>query len=54
VGAAAAARAAGVILGWQGGRIAEDLNRVTAVWKEFTQRKAFWPHPEQPTTEQQP
>ena len=32
----AAARAAGVILGWQGGRIAEDLNRVSAVWKAFT------------------
>lgn len=48
VGAAAAARAAGVIMGWQGGRIAEDLNRVSAVWKEFTERKAFWPHPEEP------
>jgi triphosphatase len=47
VGPAAAARAAGVILGWQGGRIAEDLNRVSAVWKEFTHHKTFWPRPEE-------
>jgi len=49
VGPAAAARAAGVILGWQGGRIAEDLNRVSAVWKEFAHHKAFWPRPEEAT-----
>lgn len=54
VGAAAAARAAGVILGWQGGRIAGDLNRITAVWKEFTQHKTFWPLPEQLTPEHSP
>jgi triphosphatase len=47
VGPAAAARAAGVVLGWQGGRIAEDLNRVSAVWKEFTHHKTFWPPPEE-------
>ena len=48
VGPTQAARAAGVILGWQGGRIAEDLNRVSAVWKEFTKHKTFWPRPEEP------
>ena len=48
VGPAAAARAAGVILGWQGGRIAEDLNRVSAVWKEFTRQKPFWPRQDEP------
>jgi inorganic triphosphatase YgiF len=48
VGPTQAARAAGVILGWQGGRIAEDLNRVSAVWKEFTKHKIFWPRPEEP------
>ncbi len=48
VGPAAAARAAGVVLGWQGGRIAEDLNRVSAVWKGFTNQKIFWPRLEEP------
>ena len=43
-----AAQAAGVILGWQGGRIAEDLNRVSTVWKAFTKHKTFWPRPEEP------
>jgi triphosphatase len=47
VGPASAARAAGVILGWQGGRIANDLNRVSAVWKDFTKHKTFWPRPEE-------
>ena len=48
VGPTGAARAAGVILGWQGGRIAEDLNRVSTVWKAFTKHKTFWPRPEEP------
>jgi inorganic triphosphatase YgiF len=44
-GAAGAARAAGMILGWQSRRIAEDLSRFTPVWKQFTHSKIFWPRP---------
>jgi triphosphatase len=46
VGPTAAARGAGVILGWQAARIAEDLRRVPSAWKDFLQRKTFWPRPE--------
>ena len=46
VGAVAAARGAGVILGWQAARISSDLSRLTTVWKEFIARKSFWPQPE--------
>jgi triphosphatase len=45
VGSAAAGRAAGVILGWQGARIAADLGQVSAVWKQFLKQKSFWPRP---------
>ncbi len=48
VGPAAAARGAGVVLGWQTARIAEDVARVPAAWKEFRDRKIFWPRPEKP------
>ncbi len=45
LGPTAAARGAGVILGWQAASIAGDLGRVTAVWKAFVGRKSFWPRP---------
>src|SRR5262249_34273573 len=43
LGPSAAARGAGVILGWQAARIAEDRNKVAGIWKEFLRRKIFWP-----------
>jgi triphosphatase len=46
LGPTAAARGAGVVLGWQADRIAHDLKRVPSVWKDFLERKAFWPRPE--------
>jgi triphosphatase len=46
LGPTAAARGAGVILGWQAARIAEDLRRVPGVWKDFLEHKPFWPRPE--------
>jgi len=45
-GPTAAARGAGVILGWQAARIAQDLRRVPGVWKDFLGQKPFWPRPE--------
>ena len=45
VGPASASRSAGVILGWQGARIAEDLRRVPGVWKDYRERKTFWLRP---------
>ena len=45
LGPTAAARGAGVILGWQAARIAEDISKVSGVWKGFLKRKAFWPRP---------
>jgi len=45
LGPTAAARGAGVILGWQAARIAEDMSKVTGVWKAFLKRKTFWPRP---------
>jgi inorganic triphosphatase YgiF len=46
VGTIAAARGAGVILGWQAARISSDLRRLVPVWKDFIERKIFWPEPE--------
>lgn len=45
LGPTAAARGAGVVLGWQAASIAADLGRVTGVWKAFVGRKTFWPRP---------
>jgi triphosphatase len=46
LGPSAAARGAGIILGWQAARIAEDRAKVTGVWKNFVDRKMFWPRPQ--------
>ncbi len=46
LGASEAARGAGIILGWQAARIAEDRSRVAAIWKNFIGRKTFWPRPQ--------
>jgi inorganic triphosphatase YgiF len=46
LGPSAAARGAGVILGWQAARIAEDRNKVAGIWKNFLGRKIFWPRPQ--------
>jgi triphosphatase len=46
VGPTASARGAGVILGWQAARIAEDLGKISGVWKSFLERKSFWPRPQ--------
>ena len=47
LGPSAAARGAGVILGWQAARIAEDLEAGSpAIWKNFLGRKIFWPRPQ--------
>jgi inorganic triphosphatase YgiF len=46
LGPTAAARGAGIILGWQAARIAEDMGKVSGVWKGFLERKAFWPRPQ--------
>ena len=46
LGPTAAARGAGMILGWQAARIAEDMGKVAGVWKSFLGRKAFWPRPQ--------
>jgi triphosphatase len=43
VGPLSAARGAGVVLGWQAARISFDLRRLTGVWKDFVERKTFWP-----------
>lgn len=45
LGPTAAARGAGVVLGWQAASIAGDLGLVTGVWKAFVGRKTFWPRP---------
>jgi len=45
LGPTAAARGAGVILGWQAARIAEDMGKVAGTWKSFLGRKIFWPRP---------
>jgi triphosphatase len=47
VGPVAAARGAGVILGWQAARISFDLGRLATIWKDFIERKCFWPQPEE-------
>ncbi len=46
LGPTAAARGAGVILGWQAARVAEDLGQVAGTWKNYLGRKTFWPRPE--------
>ncbi len=46
LGPSAAARGAGIILGWQAARIAEDRSKVAGIWKNFLARKIFWPRPE--------
>ena len=46
LGPSAAARGAGVILGWQAARIAEDRSKVAGIWKSFLGRKTFWPRPQ--------
>ena len=46
LGPTAAARGAGIILGWQAARIAEDMGKVAGAWKIFLGRKAFWPRPQ--------
>ena len=40
LGPSGAARGAGIILGWQAARIAEDRAKVTGVWKNFYGRTA--------------
>jgi triphosphatase len=46
LGTSEAARGAGIILGWQAARIAEDHSKVAAIWKDFIGRKTFWPRPQ--------
>ncbi len=46
LGPTAAARGAGIILGWQAARIAEDMGKVAGIWKGFLGRKIFWPRPQ--------
>jgi triphosphatase len=45
VGPTAAARGAGVILGWQAAKIATDIGKVAGIWKDFLGRKVYWPRP---------